>query len=157
MWFLTFSLDGPWNQEKNFQRQYSAHNESLDITLLVQETTTHNTPAEEINRFADVLFGMNNRSSGQTLIIRPVSTTTLTLDEKSEKFDVFENLFHTMSKMLPDMTEKWRKTFSFVTAQKKCCKHVAVSVRQIDRLWRTFWQFPGQKIRQTRISSDNQT
>ena len=46
---------------------------------------------------------MNNRPSAQTLMVRPVSTTTLMFDGKSEKF--FEDLFHTMNKMQPDMTE----------------------------------------------------
>ena len=38
-------------------------------------------------------------------MVRPVSTTTLTFDGKSEKFELFEDLFHTMIKMQPDMTE----------------------------------------------------
>ena len=58
-----------------------------------------------INRLAEVLVGMNNRPSTQTLMVRPVSTTTLTFDGKSEKFEFFEDLFHTMIKMQPDMTE----------------------------------------------------
>ena len=48
---------------------------------------------------------MNNRPSAQTLMVRPVSATTLTFDGKSEKFELFEDLFHTMIKMQPDMTE----------------------------------------------------
>ena len=50
-------------------------------------------------------MGMNNKPSAQTLMVRPVSTTTLTFDGKSEKFELFEDLFHTMIKMQPDMTE----------------------------------------------------
>ena len=38
-------------------------------------------------------------------MVRPVSTTTLTFDGKSEKFELFEDLFRTMIKMQPDMTE----------------------------------------------------
>ena len=48
---------------------------------------------------------MNNRPSAQTLMVRPVSRTTLTFDGKSGKFELFEDLFHTMIKMQPDMTE----------------------------------------------------
>ena len=47
---------------------------------------------------------MNNRPSAQTLMIRPVSTTTLTFDGKSEKLELFRDLFHTMISMQPDMT-----------------------------------------------------
>ena len=36
---------------------------------------------------------------------RPVSTTTLTFDGKFEKFELFEDLFHTMIKMQPEITE----------------------------------------------------
>ena len=48
---------------------------------------------------------MNKRPSAQTLMVRPVSSTTLTFDGKSEKVELFEDLFHTMIKMQPDMTE----------------------------------------------------
>ena len=48
---------------------------------------------------------MNTKQPSQTLMVRPVSTTTLTFDGKSEKFELFEYLFHTMIKMQPDMTE----------------------------------------------------
>ena len=40
---------------------------------------------------------------------RSVSTTTLTFDAKSKKFDFLEDLFHTMIKMQPDMTEAMKK------------------------------------------------
>ena len=63
------------------------------------------TPSDPINRFAEVLVGMNNRPSAQTLMVRPVSTTTLTFDGKSQKFELFEDLFHTRIKMQPDKTE----------------------------------------------------
>ena len=62
-------------------------------------------PIDPINRLADVIMGMNNKPSAQTLMVRPVNTTTLTFDGKSEKFELFEELFHTMIKMQPDMTE----------------------------------------------------
>ena len=62
-------------------------------------------PIDPINIFADVTMGMNNKSSAQTLMVRPVSTTTITFDGKSEKFELFEDLFHSMIKMQPDMTE----------------------------------------------------
>ena len=64
------------------------------------------TPIDPINRLADVIMGMSNKPSAQTLMVRPVSTTTLTFDGKSEKFELSEDLFHTMIKMQPDMTKK---------------------------------------------------
>ena len=63
---------------------------------------------------------MNNRPSAQTLMVRPVSTTTMTFDGKSEKFELSEDLFDTMIKMQPDMTETMKKkTFSFIVTQER--------------------------------------
>ena len=38
------------------------------------------------------------------MTIRPVATTTMTFDEKSENLELFEGLFHTMIKMQPAIT-----------------------------------------------------
>ena len=38
-------------------------------------------------------------------MLKPVSTNTLIFDGKNEKFEFFEDLFHTMLKMQPEMTE----------------------------------------------------
>ena len=70
-----------------------------------QETSGPNLPIDPFTRLADVLTGMTNKPTSQTLMVRPVSTTTLTFDGKSEKFELFEDLFHTMIKMQNDMTE----------------------------------------------------
>ena len=74
------------------------------IPINTQETPRE-PPVDPINRLADVIMGMNTKQPSQTLMVRPVSTTTLTFDRKSEKFELFEDLFHTMIKMQPDMTE----------------------------------------------------
>ena len=74
------------------------------ISINTQETPRE-PPVDPINRLADVIMGMNTKQPSQTLMVRPVSTTTLTFDGKSEKFELFEDLFHTMIKMQPDMTE----------------------------------------------------
>ena len=57
---------------------------------------------DTINRLAEVLVGLNNCSSAQTLMVRRVSTTTMLFEGKSEKFELFEDLFHTMIKMQPE-------------------------------------------------------
>ena len=38
-------------------------------------------------------------------MLKPVSTNTIIFDGKNEKFELFEDLFHTMLKMQPEMTE----------------------------------------------------
>ena len=77
--------------------------------------------ADPINRLADVIMGIINKSLAQTLLVRPVSTITLTFDGKSEKFELFEGHLHTMMKMQPDMTENQTSTI-FI----RCCAKKAV-------------------------------
>ena len=64
-----------------------------------QETANNSTPSDPITRTAEVIVGMNNRPGTQTFLVLPVSTNTLTFDGKSEKFELFEDLFHKMNKM----------------------------------------------------------
>ena len=42
------------------------------------------------------------------MTIRPVHTTPMTFDGKNEKFELFEDLFHTMIEMQPAMTEQMK-------------------------------------------------
>ena len=100
-----FLTGQPMQSRNPLQKQTSNIDESQDTTPQFPETTTPTTPSDPIYRLAEVLVGMNNRQSAQTLMVRPVSTPTLTFDSKSEKFELFEALFHTMIKMQPDMTE----------------------------------------------------
>ena len=100
-----FLTGRPMQSREPLQHQNSNNNESQDLGPQVPETTKLTTPSDPINRLAEVLVGMNNRPSAQTLMVRPVSTTSLTFDGKSEKFELFEDLFHTMIKMQTDMTE----------------------------------------------------
>ena len=59
-----------------------------------------------INRLADAIAGIATQQRPQAgTILEAVSTNTLIFDGKSEKFELFEHLFHTMLKMPPEMTE----------------------------------------------------
>ena len=100
-----FLTGRPIHSRAPLQRQDSNYDESQNTLPQVPGTTPPTIPSDPINRLAEVLVGMNNHPSAQTLMVRPVSTTTLTFDGKLEKFDFFEDLFHTMIKMQPDMTE----------------------------------------------------
>ena len=51
---------------------------------------------------------MQNSPTAQQLIIRPVNSNPMTFDGKCEKFELFEDLFHTMIKMQPDMSEQMK-------------------------------------------------
>ena len=81
------------------------------IPFLTQRSQHKRGPSPEqdpINRLADVLTSMQNRPTAQQLTIRPVNSSTMTFDGKSEKFELFEDLFHTMIKMLPEMSEQMK-------------------------------------------------
>ena len=95
----------PMHSRIDTQNQNLQQGQSSENVLLVSETSVNHDTSDPIRSHADVLVGMNSKSSAQTLMVRPVSTTTLTFDGKSEKFKLFEDLFHTMIKMQPEMTE----------------------------------------------------
>ena len=97
-------LTGRIHSIPNLKRQQSNHNVSLDTTLPAPDPEIPQTPQDPLNRLADVLVNLQNKP--QTMTIRPVQTTPMTFDGKSEKFELFEDLFHTMIKMQPTMTEQ---------------------------------------------------
>ena len=108
-----FLTGRPMQSRNKSLHQQCVNNDTLDTTIPAQiptvPTNNRDVPSkpsiDPFNRLADVIMGMNNKPSAQTLMVRPVSTTTLTFDGKPEKFELFEDLFHTMIKMQPDLTE----------------------------------------------------
>ena len=97
-------LTGRIHSIPNLERQQSNHNVSLDTTLPAPDLEVPETSQDPLNRLADVLVNLQNKP--QNMTIRPVQTTPMTFDGKSEKFEFFEDLFHTMIKMQPTMTEQ---------------------------------------------------
>ena len=81
---------------------------NLDTTIPAHERIATAADPDPITRLADVLTTMQNRPTAQQLTIRPVNSNTMTSDGKSEKFELFEDLFHTMIKMQPEMTEQMK-------------------------------------------------
>ena len=51
---------------------------------------------------------MQKCPAAQQLTVRPVNSNTMTFDGKSEKFELFEDLFHTMIRMQPEMFEQMK-------------------------------------------------
>ena len=99
-------LTGRIHSIPNLERQQSNHNISLDTTLPAPELYVPETPQDPLNRLVDVLINLQNKP--QSMTIRPVQTTLMTFDGKSEKFELFEDLFHTMIKMQPAVTEQMK-------------------------------------------------
>ena len=99
-------LTGRIHSIPNLERQQSTHNISLDTTLPAPAPEAPEPPQDPFNRLVDVLVNLQNKP--QSMTIRPVQTTPMTFDGKSEKFELFEDLFHTMIKMQPTMTEQMK-------------------------------------------------
>ena len=99
-------LTGRTSSRNHFDRSFEDIN--LDTTIPAQERITTAADSDPITRLADVLTTMQNRPTAQQLTIRPVNSNTMTFDGKSEKFELFEDLFHTMIKMQPEMTEQMK-------------------------------------------------
>ena len=81
---------------------------NLDTTIPAQERIATAVEHDPISRLVDVLTNMQSRPTAQQLTIRPVNSNTMTFDGISEKFELFEDLFHTMIKMQPEMTEQMK-------------------------------------------------
>ena len=106
--FLTGRTVTPRNPSSH-QYQNLSTQVSQDNNLPVVEQTPRNQNLDannSINRLADAIAGITTQQRPQAAtMLKPVSTNTLIFDIKNEKFELFEDLFHTMLKMQPEMTE----------------------------------------------------
>ena len=106
--FLTGRIVTPRNppshQYQNLSTQVSQDN---NLPMVEQTPRNQNLDANNsINRLADAIAGIATHQRPQAAaMLKPVSTSTLIFDGKNEKFELFEDLFHTMLKMQPEMTE----------------------------------------------------
>ena len=94
----------PSHQYQNLSTQVSQHN---NLPMVEQTPRNQNLDASNsINHLADAIAGIATQQRPQAAtMLKPVSTNTLSFDGKNEKFELFEDLFHTMLKMQPEMTE----------------------------------------------------
>ena len=106
--FLTGRIVTPRNPPSH-QYQNLSTQVSQDNNLPVVEQTPRNQNLDannSINRLADAIAGIATQQRPQAAtMLKPESTNTLIFDGKDEKFELFEDLFHTMLKMQPEMTE----------------------------------------------------
>ena len=123
-------LTGRIHSHPNLERQESSHNVSLDTTLPAPEPEVPKTSQDPLYRFADVLVNLQNKP--QSMTIRPVTTTPVTCDGKSEKFELFEDLFHTMIKIQPVMTNQM-KSNHFHTLLRKGALQTFRNINTINR------------------------
>ena len=78
-------------------------NDVLNSTLITQDRT-HRERESSITRLANAITS-RLPTSNTTSLVKPVTTSTLTFDGKNEKFELFEDWFHTLIKMQPELTE----------------------------------------------------
>ena len=94
----------PSHQYQNLSTQVSQDN---NLPVVEQTPRNQNLDANiSFNRLPDAITGIATQQRPQAAtMLKPVSTNTLIFDGKNEKFELFEDLFHTMLKMQPEMTE----------------------------------------------------
>ena len=94
----------PSHQYQNLSTQVSQDN---NLPMVEQTPRNQNSDANNsINRLADAIAGIATQQQPQAAtMLKPVSTSKLIFDGKNEKFELSEDLFHTMLKMQPEMTE----------------------------------------------------
>ena len=82
---------------------------SQDNNLPVVEKTPRNQSSDannSINCLVNAIAAIATQQRPQAAtMLKPVSTNRMTFDGKNEKFELFEDLFHTMLKKQPEMTE----------------------------------------------------
>ena len=106
--FLTGRIVTPRNppshQYQNLSTQVSQGN---NLPMVEQTPRNKNLDGNNsINSLADAIAGIATQKRPQAAtMLKPVSTNTLIFDGKNEKFELSEDLFHTMLKMQPEMTE----------------------------------------------------
>ena len=94
----------PSHQNQNLSTQVSQDN---NLPVVEQIQRNQNSDANNsINRLADAIAGIATQPRPQAdTMLKPVSTKKLVFDGKNEKFELSEDLFQTMLKMQPEMTE----------------------------------------------------
>ena len=74
--------------------------------MVEQTTRNRNSHAiDSINRLADAIEGITNQQRPQEATMLKPATNTISFDGKNEKFEFFEDLFHTMLELQPETTE----------------------------------------------------
>ena len=124
--FLTGRIVTPRNppshQCQNLSTQISQEN---NLPVVEQTPRNQNLDANNsINRLADAIAGIATQQRPQAAtMLKPINTNTLIFDGKNEKFELFEDLFHTMLKIQPETTEAMKINHFHAHLQKKHFKH----------------------------------
>ena len=120
--FLIRHILTPQNPTSH-QHQNPSTQLSQDNNLAMVEQTPRNQNSDannSINRLADAIAGTSTQQRPQAAtMLKPVSTNPLFFDGKNDKFELFEDPFHTMLKMQPEMTEAMKINHFHVLLRKE--------------------------------------
>ena len=105
--FLTGRILTPRNPPSHQYRNLSTHvSPDNNLPMVEQTPKNHNSDANKSINLVDAIAEIATQQRPQAAtMFKPVSTNILIFDGKNEKFELFEDLFHTMLKMQPEMTE----------------------------------------------------
>ena len=104
--FLTGRIVTPRNPPSHqYQKLSTLVSQNNNLPVFEQTPRQNSDANNSINRLADAIAGIATQQRPQAAtMLKPISTKTLNFDGKNEKFELFEDLFHTMLKMQPEMT-----------------------------------------------------
>ena len=108
----------PSHQYQNLSTEVSQDN---NLPMVEQTPKNQNSDANNsINSLADAIAGIATQQRPQAAtMLKPVSTNTLIFDGKNEKFELFEDLLHTMLKIQPEITETMKINIFHAHLQKE--------------------------------------
>ena len=111
--------------------------------MVTGATDTNGKLLNFLNRMANVLANLHKN---QSMTIRPVITTPMTFDGKTEKFELFEDLSHTMIQMQPAMTEQM-KINHFHSLLRKGALQTFSNINSINRqTLEEYWSYSGKTL-----------
>ena len=122
--FLTGRILTPRNPTSHYYQNLSTQVSHVNNLPVVEQTPKNqNLDANNsINRLADAIAGIATQQRPQAAtMLKPVSRNTLIFDGKNEKFELFEDLFHTMLKMQPFSRSFMKRSTSNIQKH-KCIK-----------------------------------
>ena len=135
---VTEFLKGRVPSRSHLNQSHDDLNPLLDTTIPAQERTALAAESDPINRLADVLTSLQNRPTAQQLTMSPVNSNTMTFDGKSVKFELFENLFHTMINMQPEMSEQMKINHSHSILWKMRCRSSEILVQPTGKILKMY-------------------
>ena len=102
--------------------------ETDQILLALQQLATNSNSAN-----------FNNNISKNSKLPKSLTTTMSTFDGKSEKFELFEDLFQTSLKFHNELTEEDEENNSTLSCVVMLCKLSKTSPAPTERIWEKFW------------------